>query len=86
MTNVSVKRITADKLDSEIEDKTVEGWVLQNRNDNLAIMKKMGTWGSAGGHIIIAVLTLWWTLGVGNLAYALYARYAKAAELHIKVE
>ena len=86
MANVSVKRVTADKLDSEIEDKTVEGWVLQNRGDKLAIMKKAGSWGSTGGHILMAILTFWWTLGIGNLAYALYVHYAKASELHIKVE
>lgn len=86
MTNVSVKRVTKDKLDSEIEDKSVEGWVLQNRGDNLAILKKAGGWGSAGGHILIAVLTFWWTLGIGNLAYALYKHYGSASELHIKVE
>lgn len=86
MSNVNVKRVTKDKLDSEIEDKTVEGWVLQNRGDNLAIMKKAGGWGSGMGHLIVFIFLGWWTLLVGNLAYALYAHYMQTSELHIKVE
>ena len=86
MSNVNVKRVTKDKLDSEIEDKSVEGWVLQNRGDNLAIMKKAGSWGSGTGHLIIFLLTAWWSIGLGNVAYALYSHYGKSSELHIKVE
>ena len=86
MSNVNVKRVTKDKLDSEIEDKAVEGWVLQNRGDNLAIMKKAGSWGSGMGHLLFLVLTGWWSIGLGNLAYAMYSHYMKASELHIKVE
>ena len=43
MANVSVKRVSKDKLNSEIEDKTVEGWVLQNRNDKLGHYEE--SWG-----------------------------------------
>lgn len=28
--------------------------------------------GSAGGHLLVAVLTIWWTMGVGNLLYGAY--------------
>jgi len=42
-------------------------------------------WGSALGHIVVALLTLWWTLGIGNVAYAAYKRYT-ADEVTIKVD
>lgn len=28
--------------------------------------------GSAAGHLLVAVLTIWWTMGVGNLLYGAY--------------
>lgn len=33
-----------------------------------------GKYGTKKGHILIAALTGWWTLGIGNLLYALYRR------------
>jgi hypothetical protein len=36
-------------------------------------------------HIVVALLTLWWTLGIGNVAYAAYKRYT-ADEVTIKVD
>lgn len=86
MANVSVKRVTRDKYESEIEDKTVEGWQVKSRNDNVAIMTKAGNWGSGLGHLVVLLLTGWWTLLLGNLAYALYKHYTTAGELHVKVE
>lgn len=85
MTNVNVKRVPKDKLDAEIEDKTVEGWILQNRNDNMAIMKKPGKYGSFWIHAIILTFT-WWTLGICNGVYAFYVNSKTKAELHLKVE
>jgi len=86
MTNITVKRVQKDRLDYEIEDKQVEGYTLQSRSDNMAIMKKAGGWGSGTGHLIIFLLTAWWSIGLGNVAYALYSHYGKSSELHIKVE
>lgn len=32
-------------------------------------------YGSVLGHVVVAVLTAWWTLGIGNLAYASWAHH-----------
>ena len=85
MTNINVKRVQPDKLDSEIEDKQVEGWQLVSRSDNMAIMKKPGKWGNFWVHAIILTFT-WWTLGICNGIYAYYTVGKTKAELHIKVE
>ena len=85
MTNINVKRVQPDKLDSEIEDKQVEGWQLVSRSDNMAIMKKPGKWGNFWVHAIILTFT-WWTLGLCNAAYAFYVNGKTKAELHLKVE
>ena len=85
MTNINVKRVQPDKLDSEIEDKQVEGWQLVSRSDNMAIMKKPGKYGNFWVHAIILTFT-WWTLGLCNAAYAFYVNGKTKAELHLKVE
>lgn len=85
MTNINVKRVSKDKLDSEIEDRLVEGWKLISRSDNIAIMKKPGKWGNFWVHAIILTFT-WWTLGICNGIYAYYTVGKTKAELHIKVE
>ncbi|MBP1909725.1 hypothetical protein [Methanolobus bombayensis] len=86
MANVSVKRVDRDEFEREIEDKTVEGWTVKSRNENLAVMSKPGGWGSAVGHLLVFIVLGWWTLLIGNLIYALFAHAGSAQELHIKVD
>lgn len=33
------------------------------------------SWGKIHWHILVAICTVWWTLGFGNLIYALVAHY-----------
>lgn len=40
----------------------------------IALLRK-STWGTSGGHVLWALLTVWWTIGFGNLAYALITHY-----------
>lgn len=85
MTNITVKRVQKDRLDYEIEDKQVEGYTLQSRSDNMAIMKKRGSYGSFWIHALILTFT-WWTLGICNGVYAFYVNSKTKAELHLKAE
>lgn len=86
MTTINVKRVkSTDELKREIEDKQVEGWILNSQSDNVAIMKKKGSYGSFWIHALILTFT-WWTLGICNGAYAFYVNSKTRAELHIKVE
>ena len=39
--------------------------------------------GSTGGHIAVALFTVWWTIGIGNLVYWLIVR--KSDEVMIKL-
>ncbi len=86
MTMIKVKRVkTVEELKREIEDKQVEGWTLHGESNNVAIMKKKGSYGSFWVHAIILTFT-WWTLGICNGIYAYYTVGKTKAELHIKVE
>jgi hypothetical protein len=86
MVQTSVRRVPAEKFESAVEDAKVEGWELQTKGDRVATLVKYGGWGSAMGHLIVAVLTIWWTVGIGNLLYAIYRHYGGKQELQIKVE
>jgi hypothetical protein len=55
-----------------------------NRGESSALLRK-NTWGSGGGHLLWALLTVWCTLGLGNLAYALVAHYT-AEQVFVKLE
>jgi len=86
LTNINVKRVPAARFQQEIEDNQVSGWSLKSQNDNVAIMTKPGGWGSLGGHLIVALLTAWWTFFIGNVLYAVYVHFTSNSELHIKVD
>jgi hypothetical protein len=47
-----------------------------------AATTELGQWGTIGGHAITALLTVWWTFGIGNLiyAYVAYDRHKKRAQ------
>jgi hypothetical protein len=39
-----------------------------------SLLMRKRTWGSINHHVIVALGTGWWTLGLGNLVFALLAR------------
>lgn len=67
----------SDAFQRRIEDEKVEGWKVKTDGDEKVVMMKPN-YGSLGGHLLIALLTVWWTLGVGNAAYAAY-KYFKGS-------
>lgn len=67
-----------DTLREKVEDAQVEGWKLESeQGEDKAVMKKPN-YGSLGGHGLIALLTVWWTLGLGNVVYAAYCYWSKS--------
>jgi hypothetical protein len=64
--------MASKELRREIEDAQVEGWEIdQEQGDHKAVMVRRG-YGTLGGHFLIAILTVWWTFGIGNALYATY--------------
>ena len=55
----------------EIEDAISMGWRIDSETPERVVLVKR-EFGSVGVHLIIALLTFWWTMGVGNVAYAAY--------------
>lgn len=71
-------------MEQVVEDFLTRGYKIKTEGQESTMLKKK-TWGSGGMHIVIAVLTIWWTLGLGNVAYAIY-KYLTAEEVQVKVE
>lgn len=55
-----------------IDEYMTEGYEVVGAGE-LSVMLRKRTWGTAGGHLLWGMLTLWWTLGIGNVIYALIA-------------
>ncbi len=81
---ISVKRVSKKNLENEIDDKIAEGYTLSTKTNRVAVLKK-ATYGGALGHGLVALFTIWWTLGLGNLVYALFRFLNNSKELHLKI-
>lgn len=49
------------------------GYEVVDAGECSALLRRR-TWGTAQLHVVFALLSVWWTLGMGNLAYAMVAR------------
>lgn len=63
-----IRRCSNEKeFEQVIDDFITTGYEIQSRgNDNALLVKK-----KKKDHFKIALLTVWWTCGIGNLIYAL---------------
>lgn len=80
-----IRRVDDQKeLERTIDDFVTRGYKIKTQGERSARLKKH-TWGSGSGHLVVAALTIWWTLGIGNVAYAIYKNQT-AEEVEVKVE
>lgn len=80
-----IRRVDSQKeMERVVDDFITKGYQIKKEGERSTLVKKK-TWGSGGMHVVVAVLTLWWTLGLGNAAYAVY-KYMTAEEVQIKIE
>lgn len=55
----------------EVTTKVESGWRIEEETpDRVTLVRR--EYGDPGIHLVIAVLTLWWTMGIPNLLYAAY--------------
>lgn len=81
----TVKRVNKKDFEGAIEDKQTEGYGIASQSDRQANMVKR-TYGKAMWHILILIFTVWWTFGIGNLAYFLYCYFVHKEEAIIKIK
>jgi len=79
-----LRKVNSSKeLDTVVDDYITQGYKVQSTGENSTLLRK-NQWGSTGGHLLVALLTIWWTLGVGNLIYALIA-YSGSEKVMVKI-
>lgn len=74
-----------ENLQKKVDDAKTEGWNLDEEGENRAVMIKRG-YGTLGGHVLIAFLTIWWTFGLGNVIYAAYKYFGDTDKKVIRDE
>ncbi len=80
-----IRRVSSQKeFERAIDDYITQGYKVKSRGENSAQVKEKD-YGSLGMHVIIAVLTIWWTLGIGNLIYGAI-KYSSADEVTLRIE
>ena len=72
------------KMEELIDDYITLGYRVVTEGEVTTKMKKT-EYGGIGAHILIFIVTVWFTLGLGNVAYAIY-RYYTGDEVLIKIE
>ena len=61
-----------------VSEKVESGWRIEEENTERVTLVRR-TVGSARAHLVIALLTIWWAMGLPNLLYAAY-KYVSDAE------
>lgn len=79
-----VKRVEKKEFENEVEDKQAEGYKVESKTERQAVLVKRN-YGRALWHVLIFVVTVWFTLGLVNLAYLLFAYFVQKDELTIKI-
>lgn len=80
-----VRRVDSEKeLFNKIEDFQIQGYSLVEESDRHAKLenKKYGTFGM---HVLWFLFTFWFSFGVGNLLYLIYAYSQKSKSIIIKL-
>lgn len=72
------------QLEVAIDEFIVRGYELKSEGEGTARLKEKD-WGDGSTHLIVAVLTIWWTFGLANALYAVYKR-ATAEEVVIRID
>ena len=80
-----VRRV-ADRreLERAVDEFVTRGYKVESDGET-SIRLKERDWGDAGTHLVLALLTGWWTLGLSNALYAIYARVT-AEEVIVRID
>jgi len=62
---------TRKEFDGLIDEYVTCGYEIVDRSDTTTLLRRL-TWGAPDVHLILAFATFW-SLGIGNLAYALFS-------------
>ncbi|SDQ60090.1 zinc ribbon domain-containing protein [Natronobacterium texcoconense] len=76
--STTVDSASRNRLESRIAAAVRDGWELEHDFGDHAVMIRR-TFGSTDEHLVVALLTIWWTMGLGNALYGVY-KYVEDAD------
>lgn len=71
------------ELERVVDEFITRGYTVKSDGETSVRLKEQD-WGDGGTHLLLAVLTGWWTFGLSNALYAIYKRVT-ADEVLVKV-
>lgn len=69
----------SDRFEQMIKAEKRDGWHVKEDGDEQVVLVKRG-YGTVGEHAVVALLTIWYTFGLGNVIYIIYKYSAGADE------
>ena len=80
-----LRKVSSQKeMENLIDDYVTQGYEIVERGERSTMLRRK-TWGSTSGHMLWFLLTVWFTVGFGNLVYALIAHFS-AEQVFVKYE
>ncbi|WP_246999511.1 zinc ribbon domain-containing protein [Halosolutus gelatinilyticus] len=61
----------SNRLQREIDTLVAQGWAIEDEAPDRVVMVDR-EFGSVASHIVVAMLTIWWTMGLGNVLWGAY--------------
>ncbi|WP_132056995.1 zinc ribbon domain-containing protein [Halorussus amylolyticus] len=61
----------SERLQRQIDDAIADGWKIETETPERIVLVKR-TVGDLGVHIVLAILTAWWSFGLVNVVYGGY--------------
>ncbi len=75
MAGTRIRKVgTQKEFDSVVDDYITQGYHIMSQGEKTTMLRK-NSWGSGAGHLFTALLTIWWTLGIGNAIYAIASHF-----------
>ncbi len=68
----TISRMRTERFQRRLDEEYADGWRIARDGETRVVLRKPD-YGSAWLHALIAVTTVWFTFGLGNLMYAVYA-------------
>ncbi|MFC6717956.1 zinc ribbon domain-containing protein [Natrialbaceae archaeon GCM10025810] len=72
-----VSAVDRRTLERRIANELEEGWELEHDFGDHAVLVRR-SFGPTGTHLLVALITVWWTMGLGNALYAAYQYFGNA--------
>ncbi len=72
------------EMENIIDEYSILGYEIKERGNRFCMVQK-NSYGGALGHIVVFILTVGLTFGLGNLLYGIFAYYHYSKQIYLKL-